>query len=218
MTAVLNYVILVLIGLCALAAVIFLVMGIRSRALTSREAYGVGQQEARRSMQINIARGVAFMFVGLILLGVYGLSFRPAQATPEPTKVPPATSPVAETATPRPSATATAPALVSTPRPINPSPTTPPESSTPTVTPEPDEQPVEPTSSPNTAIVTSEVGVWLRAVPGTEGAQLEWVLNGTVLTVLPGLETADDFAWQQVRTPDGNEGWVATEYIEYVAQ
>jgi SH3-like domain-containing protein len=63
-------------------------------------------------------------------------------------------------------------------------------------------------------VVTSEVGVWLRGTPSTEGEQLEWVLGGTILTVLPGQQTADDFDWQQVRTPAGNEGWVAVDFIQ----
>jgi hypothetical protein len=72
-----------------------------------------------------------------------------------------------------------------------------------------------PTAEPVTATVISEAGVWLRAIPGTEGEQLEWVLEGTTLTLLPGLETADDLEWQQVRTPAGNEGWVAVPFIQY---
>jgi hypothetical protein len=36
-----------------------------------------------------------------------------------------------------------------------------------------------------------------------------------VLTVLAGREVVDGFEWQQVRTPAGNEGWVAVEFIVY---
>jgi hypothetical protein len=42
---------------------------------------------------------------------------------------------------------------------------------------------------------------------------LEWLLEGTVLIILPGRETADEFEWQQVQTEEGLIGWVATEFI-----
>jgi hypothetical protein len=32
---------------------------------------------------------------------------------------------------------------------------------------------------------------------------------------MPGLQQADDFEWQQVRTAEGIEGWVATDFIVY---
>ncbi|MCP4424045.1 MAG: SH3 domain-containing protein [Chloroflexi bacterium] len=212
MTAVLNYVILILIGLSALAAVFFVVKGIMSRSQASREAYGVGQQDARRSMQIDIVRGAAFVFVGLILWGVYGLSARPAETTLEPTTPPPTTVPTARAAT----STQTPPSLLPTETPpvLEPTqkPTQPPPTATPSPEPEPTQEPTEPAS--RTAVVISEVGVWLRGAPSSQGEQLEWVLNDTTLTVLPGRETADDYEWQQVRSPGGNEGWVAADFIE----
>lgn len=211
MTAVLSYLIIALIGISVIAASYFIFRAIRSRSRTSREAYGVGQQEARQSMQVNITRGVGFIFLGLILLGVYGLSSRPVDLEPElqlntPTKI-------ASTSTARilPTPTITAILLEFT--------STPTKAAAPaTVTPTPEATEPPPTSAPQTAVVISEVGVWLRGTPGTDGEQLEWVLNGTILTLLPGLESVDDFDWQQVRTPDGNEGWVATDYIELVVQ
>jgi hypothetical protein len=75
--------------------------------------------------------------------------------------------------------------------------------------------PATATPDEDTAAVNSAVGVWLRAEPNTDAEQLEWVLDGTVLTLLPGLETGDNFEWQQVRTPEGNEGWVAVDFITY---
>lgn len=206
MTAVLDYVIFALIGLSIFVAVFFIVRAIRSRSQSSREAYGVGQQEARRSMRIDLVRGAVFIFVGLILWGVYGLNVRPTESFLEqPT---PATLATATTraSTAAPSPTATLVVREATSEPTEPAPT---ESASPV--PEPTEAP--PTPAPRTATVISEVGVWLRGAPNTDGVQLEWVLNGTVLTLLPGRETADNFEWQQVRSPDGNEGWVATDFI-----
>ena len=69
------------------------------------------------------------------------------------------------------------------------------------------------TPQPPTASVSSGVGVWLRDLPGTETEQLEWLLEGTILIVLPGQETVDDLLWQQVQTEDGLAGWVAADFI-----
>ena len=79
----------------------------------------------------------------------------------------------------------------------------------------------EPTSAPtntpepasNTAVVSSGVGVWLRGTPSTTGEQLEWLLDGTVLTLLTGQETADGLVWQQVQTDTDLTGWVAADFI-----
>ncbi len=211
MTAVLNYVILVLIGLSALAAVFFVIRGVLSRSQFAREAYGVGQVEARRSMKVDIVRGVGFVVLTLILLGVYGLSARLAKPMPEPTTVPlptPLPASPESAATDLPAATAS-PEQTPTTKPTDP-PATAPVTNTATPPPEPT---ATPTAAPKTAVVTSEVGVWLRGAPGVEGEQLEWVLGGTELILLPGEETADDFQWRQVRAPSGNEGWVAADYI-----
>jgi hypothetical protein len=53
----------------------------------------------------------------------------------------------------------------------------------------------------------------LRETPGTETAQLEWLLEGTTLFVLAGQETVDELQWQQVQTEEGQTGWVALEFI-----
>ena len=67
--------------------------------------------------------------------------------------------------------------------------------------------------TPQTATVSSGVGVWLRGAPSTTGEQLEWLLDGTLVTLLPGQQTADDLLWQQVRTEAGVEGWVARDFL-----
>jgi hypothetical protein len=208
-TAVINTIILAFIGVTVLAALFFVGRGLRSRSLSTKEIYGVGQVEAARSMKIDMARGIAAIILGLILLGVYGLSSRPAEAiieaTPEPTAVPEVSTDVPDTAVPGPTATTEIPTPVSA---------TLVPTETPTVEPTPEPTELPPTEAAVTAVVTSEVGVWLRGTPSTEGEQLEWVLGGTILTVLPGQQTADDFDWQQVRTPAGNEGWVAVDFIQ----
>jgi hypothetical protein len=206
-TAVLNIIILAFMVASIAAALFFVGRGLRARSLSTKETYGVGQVEAARSMKIDIARGIAFVFLGLILLGVYGLSSRPTEAIGEPTPEP---TQVLEVSTDEPD-TAVSTATTTIPTPVS---ATIAPAVTPTAEPTPEPTEVPPTPAPVTAVVISEVGVWLRGTPSTTGEQLEWVLNGTVLTVLPGQETADDFQWQQVRTPAGNEGWVALDFIE----
>ena len=208
MTAVLNIIILAFMGVSILAALYFMMRALRFRSRSTKQTYGVGQVEAARSSKIDIARGIAFVFFSLILWGAYGLSSRPTEAIAEPTPLPPTTVLDGSTAVPDTAVPTTTKVI---PSPVS---ATIAPAATPTARPtlEPTEAPT--TAATVTAVVTSEVGVWLRGTPSTEGDQLEWVLNGTILTVMPGQQTADEFDWQQVRTPGGNEGWVAVDFIE----
>lgn len=222
-----NVLMPVLAVLCVIVALIFLGRALGARGRIGRQAYGVGQQEARRTMQLNFMRAIAAFAVGAVILGVWGLNLVAAErepastATPSPTTpsdtdfTAPAASPTitavplnptqTPTVTPVviPTATSSAPitATVTLTGPV-----TPPTATAVPVTATPDE---------DTATVNSAVGVWLRAEPNTGAEQLEWVLDGATLTLLPGYETGENFEWQQVRTPEGNEGWVAVEFITY---
>lgn len=68
---------------------------------------------------------------------------------------------------------------------------------------------------PQTAVVTGagEPGLRLRAEPN--GAEIDFLKDGTVLELLPDpqVTTDDGLTWQKVRDPQGREGWVATAYI-----
>jgi hypothetical protein len=181
----------------------------------------VGQQRARITTQVNLVWSIVLFVVSLILLGVSGLSFGAVEADPIPlaTDTPPLVN------TPMPEATTTDtptlfPTTTATVAPLatpDLSETAPPTIVTapPTLTLAPIPATDTPTAEPATAVVSSGVGVWLRAEPGTAGEQLEWLLDGTVLIVLAGLLQADGFEWQQVRTAAGLEGWVATDFIIY---
>ena len=215
MTAVLNIVIPILAGICILATLVFFIQALVARTRTTKEAYGVGQQEARHAMQLNLIRAVALIILSLILLGIFGLSPRPDEeilpiltntpsATTMPTTQPTATNVIQPT---------TAVTLEPTEAPtiiIPNSPTPIPVVATPT--PIPTDTAVPP---PQTVTVSSGVGVWLRATPSVTGEQLEWLLDGTTLTILPGIQQADELEWQQVRTETGVEGWVAAPFIIY---
>lgn len=207
MTAVLEVILPILAILFILAALLFAFLALQARSKTTREAYGVGRQEARSAMQVAIVRAGVSLVVALILLGVFGLGAQsepvePAATFPPPTRQTnaPTNTPAALLVTDTPGRTPTAAAT--------------PTSPVPTLTPTP--VPTDtPTPEPRTATVNIGVGVWLRAEPGRGAEQLEWVLDGTALLVLPGTATADDLEWQQVRTPAGNEGWVAVDYITF---
>jgi hypothetical protein len=202
-TAVLNIVLLSLAGLSALAAVYFVVKGLGARSKINHQAYSVGQVEVRRASQIYWLRAAFLFFVGLIFLGIFAVRPLISRGTaPEPTPIAPTadpalTRPAVETQTApvtEPTAEASATAPIASP--------TPQSTTAPTAT-----------TAPQTATVSSGVGVWLRGAPSTSGEQLEWLLDGTVVTLLPGQETADDLLWQQVSTAAGVEGWVARDFL-----
>jgi hypothetical protein len=169
---------------------------------------------------------VIFLAIGLVIFGVYGVfgfDFLSEVTGQEPG------------VTLTPTLALTSPPSAVTIEPVNNPPTTGPTNtpiglqnlSTPTYTPEiPTETPTPsqtptpatptPTSTPDidTAVVNSPNGLWLRETPG--GTQeVELIPDGTILVLLPGLETVDGVEWQQVRTPAGNEGWVAVDFIIY---
>jgi hypothetical protein len=209
---VLNIILLTLAGLSFLGAVVFAVRAFGARSGASRQAYQVGQVEARRSMQVNVLRAGMLFVLGLIFLGVYGILPGPAAAEPEALPVEPGLpAPGVATRAGTPQGEETVP-LIATVPPSTPTvpatPTTADEPATPTTFPSP-----TPVPQPLTATVSSGVGVWLRSAPGTTTEQLEWLLDGTVVALLEGQQTVENLVWQQVRTEAGLEGWVARDYL-----
>jgi hypothetical protein len=206
---ILSVVLPVLATVTILVALFFIGRAFVQRAQRARQPYGVGQQETRRAMQIDFIRGFAAAVVGLLLLLVSGLGgwIEPAVSQPpaEPTPVVEAAPGTDTTTTPTPTATAVTPTITPTATPDAPT-ATPTITATPTETPQPE---------PETAVVQSGVGVWLRSAPSPDSEQLEWLLDGTVLTLLPGYQVGEAFEWQEVRAPSGQEGWVAVEFIIY---
>lgn len=196
-SVVLNVVLLSLAGLCLLAGMAFVFKGLGARSRITRQAYSVGQVEAKRTSQVHWIRAAFFFLVGLLFLVIFAIRplFSPDEVAPEPTPT------VAPTAAP----TATIPMVLPT---NPPAPTSPPVTPTAAATAAPTA-----TTAPVTAAVSSGVGVWLRGAPSTSGEQLEWLLDGTIVTILAGQETADDLLWQQVRTETGVEGWVASDFL-----
>jgi len=214
-TAVLNIVFAVIAGVAILAALYYGGRAVIRRGQSTDSAYNVGRLEARRSVQIDLVRALAAIVVALIFLGAFGLTPRPVElliSPTEPSLVIDATEIPTDPPTLAPTDSPTftpAPPIVTETDPVQPSPVLTAQPTT-QLTPEPTN-----TSEPavETAVVSSGVGVWLRATPSTTGEQLEWLLDGTVLTLLDGRETADELLWQQVQTEAGVIGWVAADFL-----
>lgn len=210
-TTIVNIVIPVLGGIFIATAIISFLSGVRARSQSAHSAYSWGRQEARQTMQVAFLRSFGLLIIGLIILGVYGLAVLPEDMTmpdtlptPTVTLTLPATLPIATASA---TATLTGPIAMpsATSAPLLPSLTA---TIAPTITPPPTLTAVP------AAIVNSPVGLYLREAPG--GLQeVELLANGAVLVLLPGRETVDGVEWQQVRTANGNEGWVAVQFIIY---
>lgn len=207
-SSVINILFLVLASLSFLVAVAFLFRALGTRSSVAKQAYGVGQVETRRETQINLMRAVLFFLLGLIFLAVFAVVPRMMATAPEEPAAPLLATPetdIAPTPLPTLAPVSTATATLEPTATIPSAPAT--ATSIPTLTPVP---------APETAVVTSGVGVWLRAAPSTNAEQLEWLLDGTVVSLLTGTETADGLEWQQVRLDDaGLEGWVAREFLVF---
>jgi hypothetical protein len=167
-------------------------------------------------MLLNFLRSFIALILGLVFLGVFGLILRPVRGTA--TDLPAATP--AENVPPSPTtavvATPSATTSLPTPNP-SPSPSLPTATATLSLTVTSTltaTVPLSPTAPGlPTATVSSGVGVYLRAEPGTTSEQLEYLVDGTVVTLLPGRQTAEGFEWAQVRTAAGLEGWVVLEFL-----
>jgi hypothetical protein len=192
-----------------LAAIYFVVRAVSARSRVDKAAYAYGQLETRQSMQFDFGRAVVAFIVGLIFLAVYAVNLVGGGAAPEPAFVPTisptetAEPEVLETAVPTPTATVTPVPFPTSQVTVVATATSPPIA-TPTNTPEP---------APQTATVSSGVGIYLRAEPSTSATDLAWLQDGTQLIILPGEAQADGYTWAFVRIPDGQEGWVVTEFI-----
>lgn len=212
MAVALSIALLAVAGLAFLAALILLVRALGSRSSISKQPYDVGLVEAKRSSQAQLLAAGAAFIIGLIFLGAFAVIPRGDAAADAEPSVPvlPTTAPAV---LPGPAATRdlVAPAVAtSSVATLAPQPTTPPVTPTigATATPE-----ATVAAGPTTATVSSGVGVWLRSAPTTNSEQLEWLLDGTVVTLLEGQETADEFLWQQVQVESGVEGWVARDFL-----
>ncbi len=202
MTVLFNYVLPILAGIAILAMIFFIWRAFSARSQATHQAYNVGRQEALKSSRVNLVRAVFALMFALILLGAIGISPTISNTLPVSTATP-------QSETPPPTKMATvAPTETEIPPTFEPSPTSPKPTSTNTPMPTNTSTP-----EPTTATVNSGVGVWLRVEPGVDTDQLEWLLDGTVVTLLDNQRVIDELVWQQVQTESGVTGWVAADFI-----
>lgn len=74
------------------------------------------------------------------------------------------------------------------------------------------------TAQPRKTAVVSGVGdnrLKLRRDPATTADIIAQYPDGTVLEVLDAQQTNQGIVWQRVRDAQGNEGWVANQYLVY---
>ncbi len=216
MTAVFN-ILIPLLAIVAIGATIYYgLRAFRYKTSFSRQPYNVGQQHTHRAMQLDMLRAGAFLIVAFMMLILVGFSQISTSATDIDGQNVIETEPVEEETSLAATATVDVPIVIPQTAVAIATATTPP---LPTFPPLPTEQPTIPTITPlplpPSAIVTSEVGVWLRSEPTVSSEQIEWLLDGTVLVLLDGKQSGDDLEWQRVQAASGNEGWVATLFITY---
>ena len=135
------------------------------------------------------ALGLVVLALILFVVDLGGSAIANPPPTPTPTVTPTPTSPP--------------PTIGPSPTPTLPLPTA-------TLTPEP-----SPTAPPQTATVTGAGTLGLRLRDAPNGNLIDYLIDGTLLTLLPDapVRTDDGLEWQRVIDPQGREGWVATQYI-----
>jgi hypothetical protein len=90
------------------------------------------------------------------------------------------------------------------------------QSMPPTVTPgvsEPTPQPLVPTGAQFQVRGTDTEGLFLRPDPSSGGAPITTLPEGTIVTVIGQDVVGPDRVWKNVRTADGLEGWVASDFV-----
>jgi hypothetical protein len=196
-------------ALLGLIALYFLWVAFREWRASRRAMFGVERDIAASEMMGAIARAGVLVVIGLLVVGLGWLGRQSASdgETAQATRPPLQTTPGATAATPGSTLPSTdTPQPVVTDVPPLPEVTTPPPA-------------VEPT--PQTAIVNAFGGVWLRDAPN--GGTIVVVSQNSVVELLEGRQAAGDFEWQKVRilsvppgsgAQPGQEGWVASEYLE----
>lgn len=174
------------------AALVFLWRIQEARRAERRALFDTEKQVHRDSIRRTQVTTVGLIALALVLLAVdVGGN---AIANPPPTLTPtitPSPTPLPPTAGPSP---------------------------TPTLTPSltPTDTSIPPTATPQTATVidAGTLGLRLRESPSVEGNLIDYLPDGTVVTLLDEITTTPDgIEWRRVIDPQGREGWVATLYI-----
>ena len=81
----------------------------------------------------------------------------------------------------------------------------------------PTAEPATPTPDLPHAVVTNTRGVGLTVRDSPGGAELAIIPDGTILTLLPdGPVDFNGLTWQPVRTPGGDQGWAALDFLSKI--
>lgn len=187
---------------------------LRARKDSRSALFGAERQSAADRAIRAFLTAIGMFGSALVLLGV-ALLGEPAAAPPSAPglTVTPART-VSAGGTPQPMATvATTPTIGSQPSQVTDTP--------PAVLPSPTTEPPTPTSETGQArktAVVSGVGdnlLKLRREPTTLGDIIAQYPDGTVLEVVDEQQTSQGIVWQRVRDTQGNDGWVANQYLVY---
>lgn len=201
-------------ALLGLVALYFLWVAFREWRTGTRATFGVERDIANSEMIGAITRAGVLIFVGLLVVGLgwVGRQSESDDTAAQGTRPPVPTTPTVATLTP--GSAAPAPTLFPTDTPQPVSTDIPPVPEAATETP-----PLEPT--PQTAVVNTFGGVWLRDAPN--GGTVVVLPENTVVELLEGRETAGNYEWQKIRVLEnppgseaqvGQEGWVALQFLQ----
>lgn len=173
-------------------------------AMFGAERQSAGDRAIRAALGSMIWFGLALLLLGIALVGE-NITPPPVAQRPTPTSTRAATdaktTPTVVTPIVQPTQSVGTVAAPPTP--------------TPTIS---SVQVVTGTTQPRKTAVVSGVGenlLKLRREPATSADIIAQYPDGTVLEVLEGQQTNQGIVWQQVRDAQGNEGWVANQYLVY---
>ena len=223
---ILNLAILGLAGLFALLGFWLIIGAYFGRTRTAR--YEIQRLQARHIASTQAFKGVGLLAVSVLLFAIWGFFRFRMTTTPIKGSIPTTVEIVATELSPT---TLTSTAVATVP-PV------------PTQTPTPTELPTlpPPTTAVITAVVTTEIEVTATAtivatpIPTATPIPYDAVVNvvgglnmrdtpnglitvllpnGSGLTLLNEAIAAGDYLWQKVESAEGDQGWVAEEFIKY---
>lgn len=151
---------------------------------------------------------VTLALMVLVFIGAVGVMYMNQQATAAPETIleeDADNTPIATVETATPSS-----GVQQFPPTFTPAPTIEQELPTPTITPR---------IIPAVVTGTGASGLWLRSEPSTAGETLFRLQDGEILSLLEDEPVFDGtFTWVKVRRVDGEQGWVAREFLEIADQ
>jgi hypothetical protein len=192
-----------------LAAIYQLYRTMRARKDSRSALFGAERQSAADRAIRALLTAIGMFGSALVLLGIALLGTPAAEGPTGPQNT---AAPARTASTPKPAATQSTPTTGSQPSQATPTPAVLPSTTPapPTPTPETDQE-------RKTAVV-SGVGdnlLKLRREPTTLADIIAQYPDGTVLEVLDEQQTNQGIVWQRARDAQGNEGWVANQYLVY---